>query len=305
MTGSPRTGEANSSQKRFWESPYGTRQGLQSEVMDQSEIPAEHPALRSYMKVAVSFLHGLVRLTGSEAVHYRLVSALRSFRNSGRLGFDGLGQEAVSHLTMIQPENLDCHIYVSDLSHLIYATSLLDTFLSETTLFLFLLHPLSMGKNQQVPLRMVIDAHSRNETLTEAARTRTREISYLPFLGRLQFLRDTFGLEIVLGSQAEESLEHYSSVRNTAVHDQGVFELSLAEDGCVMAKQKTCAVHPSKITADDVDRATNSYRHVASLVSKAVFSQVLKADGHPAVAGLTETIVRADRVSPTRSSPRV
>jgi len=90
----------------------------------------------------------------------------------------------------------DSHTYVTDLSHLIYATSLLDTFLSETTLFLFLLHPLSMGKNQQVPLRMVIEASSRNETLTQAARARTREISYLPFLGRLQFLRDTFGLRL-------------------------------------------------------------------------------------------------------------
>lgn len=263
--------------------------------MDPSDIHIEdHPALESYLKVAVSFVQGLLRLTRAKAAHFRLLSALSMFRDSGGAGLDGPGKDVLSHLAEIKFASFDSLTYVTDLSHLIYATSLLDTFLSETTLFLFLLHPQSMGKNQQVPLRMVIDANSRHETLTAAARARTREISYLPFLGRLQFLRDTFGLEIALSSQAEESLEHYSSLRNTAVHDQGIFELLLDENGCVASRQKTCPRHPSKISADDIDKATGSYEQVVSSVTKAVCSQVLRSGDHPAVKALMAPFTRKD-----------
>lgn len=142
-----------------------------------------------------------------------MMCALTEFHASGRPGLDGPGKNVLLHLARIKYSAYDSLKYVTDVSHLIYATSLLDTFLSETTLFLFLLHPLSMGKNQQIPLRTIVDAASRNEALTEAARARTREVSYLPFPAGVQFLRDTYGLSIGLSPEAEESLEHYSSVR--------------------------------------------------------------------------------------------
>src|SRR5258707_2024871 len=113
---------------------------------DQSELRVEyHPALESYLTVAFSFVQGLLRLTRAKAAHFRLLSAISSFRESGCVGLDSPGRGALSHLAKIEYASFDSYKYVTDLSHLIYATSLLDTFLSETTLFLFLLHPLSMG----------------------------------------------------------------------------------------------------------------------------------------------------------------
>ena len=90
----------------------------------------------------------------------------------------------------------------------------------------------------------------------------------------------------MLSSQAQDSLEHYSSVRNTVVHDQGIFELHLDENGNVASRQKTCPRHPSPITEDDVGKAHDGYREVVYAVTKAVFSQVLKADTHPTAMSL-------------------
>src|SRR6266436_4185282 len=71
--------------------------------MDQSEVRVEHhPALESYLKVAFSFMQGLVRLTGARAAHFRLLCALSSFRDSGCVGLDGLGKDALRHLAKIE-----------------------------------------------------------------------------------------------------------------------------------------------------------------------------------------------------------
>ena len=209
--------------------------------------------------------------------------ALAEFHRSARVGLDGPASGTLEHLARIPYSSYDSLSYVTDVSHLVYATTLLDTFLSDTTLFLFLLIPQSMGKGQQVPLRTLIDASSRNEALTHAALGRAREIGYLPFPGRIEFLRDTFGLEISISLDAVEVLNHYPSVRNTAVHDQGIFELRLDETGQVVSRQKTCPLHPTRVTGDDVHRAIRGYEKVMRAVAKAVFTQVLKQQDHPAV----------------------
>lgn len=232
--------------------------------------------LQSYQRVVLSFMQGLVRLWGAEAASARLMCALSEFHLSSQAGLDGPARRALQHLAKIKYSSFDSLAYVTNVSHLVYATSLLDTFLFDTTLFLFLLFPQSMGKNQQVPLRTLIDASSRHEALARAALARSREISYLPFSGRVQFLRDKFSLEIYIEPNDCEALEHYPSIRNTAVHDQGIFELSLDENGHVTAKQKTCQAHPTRVNGDDVHNATEVYERVAKQVAKAVMVQVLK-----------------------------
>jgi hypothetical protein len=241
------------------------------------------PAVRGYLAVTYSFIQGLVRIWGAEAASARLMCALTEFHGSGRPGLDGVAAGVLQHLDRIPYSSYDALAYVTNVSHLVYATTLLDTFLSDTTLFLFLFIPQSMGKNQQVPLRTIIEATSKNEALTQAALARSREISYLPFSGRLQFLKETFGLSPGIDGETIEALDHYPSIRNAAVHDQGVFKLFLDEQGNVASKQKTCLHHPTTVTGDDVHKAIEAYETVVRAVAASVFTQVLKRADHPGV----------------------
>lgn len=205
-------------------------------------------ATQSYLSVTVSFIDGLLRIWSAEAASARLICALTGFHASGRLGLDGPSAPVLVHLDRVPNSSYESLSYVKDVSHLVYATTLLDTFLSDTTMFLFLLFPGAMGKNHQVSLRTLIDASSRNEALTKAAAVRTREIGYLPFTGRIDFLRESFGLAITLDAETSNALAHYSTVRNTAVHDQGVFELRLDDSGHVQSRQKACRRHPTQVS---------------------------------------------------------
>ena len=106
-------------------------------------------------------------------------------------------------------------VYVTNVSHLLYAATLLDTFLSETIQFLFLLIPRAMGEGQPVPLRALIDAPSKNEAITQAAFARTREIRAIgPLLNEFSSFGEIFGLEITLTADTTDGLARFSSVRD-------------------------------------------------------------------------------------------
>src|SRR4030067_3647673 len=122
---------------------------------------------------------------------------------------------------------------MENFTFLVYATTLIDTFLNDSTTFLFILYPKSIGKSQQITISKLLTSSSKAEILSDAASRRAREISYLPFKGGIPFLKDTFGLDITFGQDTDEALEHYPSIRNLAVHDQGGFEVYLGDDSQV------------------------------------------------------------------------
>ena len=240
-------------------------------------------ALKTYLEVAYSFILGLERLWSAKSAFARLACALMEFHAPGQDRVEPSPVDVLEHLAKIDYRSYDSWSYVSNVSHLVYATTLLDTFFSDTTLFLFLLIPQSMGKNQQVPLRTIIDSSSRNDALTQAAMNRTREISYLAFSARLEFLEQTFGLKIALRPDAAEALNHFPSIRNTAVHNQGIYDLRLDENGKVTATQKSCARHPTQVSWDDVFKAIKAYEEIVFTIAETVFCQVLKQQDDPEV----------------------
>jgi hypothetical protein len=252
------------------------------------------PQVKGYLAVTESFLGGLVRIWRAEAAFARLMLALVRFHAEDRPGVDGPAATVLEHLDRIPYSSYDALSYVTNVSHLVYATTLLDTFLSDTTLFLFLLNPQAIGKDQQISLRTLINARSRNEAITEAAVTRMREIGYLSFNSRIDFLRKRFGLNITLPADVVDALHHYPSIRNTAVHDQGIYELGLHDDGTISSRQKTCPQHPTKITGKDVQKAIEAYERVAQSVAGTVFAQVLKQGDHPRVQSLLRVLSSGD-----------
>ena len=62
--------------------------------------------------------------------------------------------------------------------------------------------------------------------------------------------------------------------------------------GTSLPDKRRAPRHPSKVTADDVDKASGSYPQVVNSVTKAVCSQVLKAEGHPAMRVFVAALAR-------------
>jgi hypothetical protein len=76
----------------------------------------------------------------------------------------------------------------------------------------------------------------------------------------------------------DTTLEHYAGVRNVAVHDQGVFDPFLTDDGTVDVRQKTCALHPTLVRSSDIAPALAGYARIVAEMARSVVTQVLKAE---------------------------
>jgi len=237
-----------------------------------------------YGRIVASFHLGHLRFWRAEAAAARLIVALLEFRAQPRTDFTSHTYRSVlENLAKIPYDSYDALAYVTNVSHLVYATTLLDSFLSDTTLFLLLKFPRVMGEKRHVLLGSILQGSSIHSVITKEATSKTRETSFLPFPARVQFLREAFGLRVSLEPETLTALGHYPSIRNAAVHDQGIFELMLDNNGKVVSRQKTCPRHPTPVTADDVERSMECYTVVAGSIARAVFSQVLKVGDHPSL----------------------
>ncbi len=244
--------------------------------------------LETYLNIAFSFSQGVVQIWGAQAACTRLMRALEGFHALAQPWNENPASAVLQQLARVPYNSIEPLSYVTKVSHLVYATTLFDTFLSETTQFLFLLRPHALGESQPVPLRALLDAASKGEAISQAAFARTRELGYLPFAERIQFLRETFGLEIALLADTAEGLAHYSSARHNAANDQEIFPFRLDERGNVVPTKKVSRKVSRQDAArrrstKDVRRALDSYEQAARAVAGAVFTQILKQGDHPAV----------------------
>lgn len=247
-----------------------------------------------YGEVVASVAVGALRFWKAASAMAGLKLALVEFHRQKRSDVD---DPALEYLAAIPYASYDALVYVTNVSNLVYATTLFDTFLTDTTLFLLFCFPAAIGKNQQIPLSRLLEARTRNEAIADAANRKAREVSFLPFEGRVEFLRHAFGLAIELDEKTSEALRHYPSVRNNIVHDQGLVEIRLDEDGKLTSRQKACAYHPTEVTTEDIANAANAYDNVVLSVARSVFAQVLKAPEHEALARIERAMQRAASVN--------
>ncbi|MDH4133894.1 MAG: hypothetical protein OEV31_03830 [Gammaproteobacteria bacterium] len=198
-------------------------------------------------------------------------------------------QSGLSLISRTKPKEYDAFRYVAPLSFLVYYVSLFDTFLQDTIEFLLCLHPNAIG-DSHVDFQDVLKAGTRDDVLNTAIRNKVREIGFLSFSERLQWLRKRFGLNIALTEKAQSELSHYANVRNTVVHDQGYFDFRIVDGNRVVVQQRGCPRHPTVITHDNVVSATNAFSDAVVLISQAVFEQVLKTNPHDAVKGVLDVL---------------
>jgi hypothetical protein len=252
-----------------------------------SSTDDENQLLLAYLNIVRSYSHGYVRFASAQIAAYKLANVVVSYRltqpNDTR---NDQRNDVIERLDAVRHSEYEAFEYMTHLSGLIYLTTLLDTFLSDTTRFLLLLHPGAMGRNQAVSLGSVLGAKSIPELVNEAVGKKVREVSYLPIAGRLEYLRKTFGMKFDFDQKALEECERYADLRNSAIHDQAVFEAFLDAGGKIQVRQKACVIHPTPVNLEDVRSAEHAYENVTRVVCRAVLEQVLKAADHPALRSL-------------------
>jgi hypothetical protein len=231
----------------------------------------------AYVTIGLSFVQAIQRLSEARSGSLALLLATRNFRKSGEsiAQLHGPHSETLQVIRGITDDELESFEYITNVSLLVYATTLLDTFLTDTLRFLFLLFPGAMG-SEGLSLKQVLNAASKTAIVSEAATRKAREVAFGSFPERIKFLRKRFHLSVALTPQATEALKHFAELRNLAVHDQAVFDVALDESGIVQVTQKAHLRRPTPLTADDVRRAVVVYRVVGAAVFIAIVRRVLK-----------------------------
>jgi hypothetical protein len=236
------------------------------------------PRLDAYKSLTASVVSGLLRLAGARiAVNSVSVDLFRAVKE--RANASAEASVMASLVPRLSPWEFDSFRYISNLSHLVYAATLLDSFLADTTTFLFLLFPGALGKDTVAKLDEVLRASSREALIGDIVRRRVRDVGYMSFLDRIAYLEERFSLGIALNEKDRLLLEEFSTLRNVIVHDQSVFDLYLDDRGQVQAKQKTCSRHPTPVPDDVLKKAHRAFFSTVRAIYEAVVSQVLKRKG--------------------------
>lgn len=245
-----------------------------------SDSPGD-PQIRSQQTYAVvvrAYLRGFGQVWSSRAGHLAHQLLVLDFRASSLpTALPPEGWESIcSHLVGISRHEYDSFRYVGDFGHLVFATTLFDTFLTDTTRFILLLRPESIGKTQGITVADIIGAASKTELLRVAIDKRVRELSFKSFTDRIEFLAKTYGFEFEISEETTQELNHFSGVRNVLIHDQAFYELGLAEDGAVTHIARSCPSHPRPVTSEEIKGALWAYFRAARSISRAVFTHMLK-----------------------------
>ncbi len=229
-----------------------------------SDQPRGPDVAELFLKLSFTFLPGVHRVLSTRLV-------LRSLQ---------VGAKTLQ----LEERDLDRFFYVSLSSLLTYSTSMLDTFLSDTTRFLLLLHPGAAGKNTSVNLASVLKCKSRSELIEELVTKKCRELSYLPVLARIDFLDQTFGLNLRIPEESRRTLEASVELRNLSVHDQAACTVGLNDSGQLVVDQRAPFTHPLPISFEDCVEAQTAYQKTVARIMRAVLTVVLNCDeSHEAV----------------------
>ena len=252
----------------------------------------ESDNLATYASLLKSVSAGMVRVVTAHVASRELhalgftVHAVR--RQDEESGRDSGG--LVAEICKMAPElYLDTFWYVSNISHLIYATTILDSFLTDTTRFLFLLHPRALGKDRAVSIEAVMNASTLSALIRDAVAKRVREIGHEKFVRRIEILCERFGLDLELAQEVRDGLDHYSSIRNAVIHDQGYQQLELSDSGALTVSRKACPRHPTPVSDEDLESAIRAYVCTCRALYSAVATGVLNGAGRkPYEASIAE-----------------
>ena len=254
---------------------------------------------KTYHEISLAYVMGFRKTTLARAGQLTLEIALLALRNGSvppRLSWPEDWRKVLEELHSVTYDEYDSFKYVGNFGHLVFATTLLDSFLTDTTRFIFLMLPASIGKAQGITVSDIVAAKSTEELLRAAVEKRVRDVSYRSFCDRVQYLNEQYGLEVSLSPDVASDLEHFSGVRNVMIHDQAFYDLRVARDGSVLLEQHSCSVHPRPVDGVQIGRAVAAYMTVVLGVASAVFRHLLKSEPPP---HLDQLAVLATKLKPS------
>jgi hypothetical protein len=193
-------------------------------------------------------------------------------------------------LTSLSPREYDSFQYVTDISYLVYATTMLDAFIHDSTNFLHMLHPKSIGPDQPLVLEDVLSAVSRSEIITNLACKKARDSSFQSFKDRVHYLRKKFDLALTLDDDTRKQIEHFSGIRNVIVHSQSSHSLAFDDKNGIIAKQISCPLHPTPLSEETFRMANRAYLTLAAEIFRVVTDQVLHASEEKSVLEILELV---------------
>jgi hypothetical protein len=229
-------------------------------------------------RIAASFRRGVIRLLQYTRATNVLLGAFSEYRRAVERQVPWPGEQNVTlFLSKMTPEDAEVVEHLAPLTQLVYATTLLDTFLSGVTTLLLLRYPKALGKAATVSIDDLVGASSKHELLTAVVTKKTREVAGQGFVARVEYLRSTFGLPLDIPDLAWKSAAECFALRNLAVHDETDIALSWTADG-ITAADRGVAQGRADVTDRDVQTAVYAYRVVADEITIAIFKGVFKLD---------------------------
>jgi hypothetical protein len=253
----------------------------------------EATPLSIYCLVMKDYMRGIARLFGSKIVVNSIEIAMH------KVAINSIKEKSLEHidknspflsLISLRPSEYDSFQYVTDISYLVYATTLLDAFIHDSTNFLHMLHPKSIGPEQPLVLEDVLNAVSRSEIITNLARKKARDSSFQSFKDRVDYLRKKFDLELILDDDTRKQIEHFSGIRNVIVHTQSSHSLAFDDKYGIIAKQISCSLHPTPLSKEMFRKANRAYLTLAAEIFRVVTDQVLHASEEEAVLEILEHV---------------
>ncbi|MDH4203429.1 MAG: hypothetical protein OEV87_11130 [Phycisphaerae bacterium] len=177
--------------------------------------------------------------------------------------------------------------YITTNSFLIYATTLFDCFLSETMTYLYFLYPGTLGSEKTYTFDMLLQAESKNKLVEDIIKEKVKKMSYRSFNERLLHLENTYGLKIELSESGINALNHYSSIRNVMVHNQGIYNITYNEDDEIEVEQYNCPIHPTPIEDRDLYKAFRIYIVIVGEIYDVINDKILK-NSHSSIVTKTK-----------------
>ncbi len=239
-------------------------------VMRSSSAQAYDLVVKSYVTgMGNAWASGVSRKT-LDIIRHRL----KIMHLEGELEID---LENPIHKELVSLDDLECMAgeYVGNFGQLVYGSSVFDTFLADTTKFLFLLFPSSIGSTKAVTVNDIVLATSTADLLCDAVNQRVLEIGYKSILERVRFLETTYKLETGISQTTRDRLDRFWVLRSTAVHDQGAVELSRDGDN-VKGELRACPFTPQPLSYDEFKAAVNTYTETAMRLASVIYSSVLR-----------------------------
>ena len=166
----------------------------------------------------------------------------------------------IQMLDEVEPESFQDYQSITQTSYLVYGMAILDSFITETTSFLFLKNPAALGKKEGVAWDVFLNRDKRTNTIVDAANRKARDIAFWPLNRRLELLQKNFHIKINIAEDVLADVTRYVEIRNAAVHDHTIVGLSLDENDRVISHSRT--EPPKRLKSGDLRLALHAFSSV-------------------------------------------